>query len=199
MHHSWSPSRWIQSSGDIFLCTVLLYLCEVNVKQTILSRVCNTSRLFLFTFISVLLYNRAPSSAFLLFTCSPLFSTSQPLHWNPHLKAEAAIAFNDFPLICVFTMFRWTLRSEVTLVQDSAEFRTGISGIWPSLWSSGQSSWLHNGAVLCFLCGTNWIYIWYVEESRPPLWSRGKSSWLHNGAVLCFMCVTICINFGLGD
>jgi hypothetical protein len=48
----------------------------------------------------------------------------------------------------------------------------------PPLWSSGQSSWLHNGDVLCFLWGTNWIYICYVEESRPPLWSSGQSSWL---------------------
>jgi hypothetical protein len=29
--------------------------------------------------------------------------------------------------------------------------------------SSGQSSWLHNGDVLCFLWCTNWIYICYVE------------------------------------
>jgi hypothetical protein len=26
---------------------------------------------------------------------------------------------------------------------------------------------LHNGDVLCFLWGTNWIYIYYVEQSRP--------------------------------
>jgi hypothetical protein len=32
------------------------------------------------------------------------------------------------------------------------------------------SSWLQNGDVLCFLWGTNWIHICYVEESRPPLW-----------------------------
>jgi hypothetical protein len=57
----------------------------------------------------------------------------------------------------------------------------------PPLWSSGQSSWLHNGDVLCFLWGTNWIYICYVEESRPPLWSSGECSWLHNGDVLCFL------------
>jgi hypothetical protein len=44
--------------------------------------------------------------------------------------------------------------------------------------SSGQSSWLHNGDVLCLLWCTNWIYICYVEESRPPLWSSGQSSWL---------------------
>jgi hypothetical protein len=47
-----------------------------------------------------------------------------------------------------------------------------------------QSSWLHNGDVLCLLWGTNWIYVCYVEESRPPLWSSGQSSWLHNGDVL---------------
>jgi hypothetical protein len=46
--------------------------------------------------------------------------------------------------------------------------------IWPPLWSSGQSSWLHNGDVLCFLWGTNWIYVCYVEESRPPLWFSGQ-------------------------
>jgi hypothetical protein len=34
------------------------------------------------------------------------------------------------------------------------------------------------GKVLCFLWGTNWIFICYVEESRPPLWSSGQSSWI---------------------
>jgi hypothetical protein len=47
----------------------------------------------------------------------------------------------------------------------------------PPLWSSRQSSWLHNGDLLCFLWGTNWIYICYVRESRPPLCSTGQSSW----------------------
>jgi hypothetical protein len=46
----------------------------------------------------------------------------------------------------------------------------------PPLWSSGQSSWLHNGDVLCFPWGTSWVYICYVEESRPPLWSGCQSS-----------------------
>jgi hypothetical protein len=58
---------------------------------------------------------------------------------------------------------------------------------WPPLWSSRQSSWLHNGDVLCFLWSTNWIYICYVEESRLLLWSSGQSSWLQNGALLCFL------------
>jgi hypothetical protein len=60
-------------------------------------------------------------------------------------------------------------------------------GPGPPLWSSGQSSWLHNGDVLWVLWGTNWIYIrlCYVEE--PPLWSSGQSSWLHNGDVWCLL------------
>jgi hypothetical protein len=41
--------------------------------------------------------------------------------------------------------------------------------------------------MYCFLWGTNWIYICYVEESRPPLWSSGQSSWLRNGDVLSFL------------
>jgi hypothetical protein len=40
------------------------------------------------------------------------------------------------------------------------------------------SSWLLNGDELCFLWGTNWIYICYIEESRRPLWASGQSSWL---------------------
>jgi hypothetical protein len=52
---------------------------------------------------------------------------------------------------------------------------------------SGQSSWLRNGDVLCFLWGTNWFYICYVEESILLLGSSGQSSWLHNGDVLCFL------------
>jgi hypothetical protein len=55
------------------------------------------------------------------------------------------------------------------------------------MWSSGQSSWLQKEEVLCFLWSTNWIYICYVEESRPPVWSGGQSSWLQNGDVLCFL------------
>jgi hypothetical protein len=41
--------------------------------------------------------------------------------------------------------------------------------------------------IYCFLWGTKWIYICYVEESRPPLWSSGQSSWLQNGDILCFL------------
>jgi hypothetical protein len=33
----------------------------------------------------------------------------------------------------------------------------------------------------------SWIYICYVEESRPPLWSSVQSSWLQNGDVLWFL------------
>jgi hypothetical protein len=60
-----------------------------------------------------------------------------------------------------------------------------------------QGSRLQNGDVLCFLWGTNWIYICYVEESRPPLWSSGQSPWPQNGDVLCFLWGTnwICIRY----
>jgi hypothetical protein len=68
-----------------------------------------------------------------------------------------------------------------------SQFSFIIKCLWLPLWSSGQSSWLQNGDVLCYLWGTNWIYICYVEESRPLLWSRGQSSWLQNGDVLCFL------------
>jgi hypothetical protein len=65
-----------------------------------------------------------------------------------------------------------------------------IRSIWNKIrrwWSSGHSSWIRNGDVLCFLRGTNWIYICYVEESRPPLWCSGQNSWIRNGDVLCFL------------
>jgi hypothetical protein len=62
-----------------------------------------------------------------------------------------------------------------------------LNTCYPPLWSSSQGSRLQKGAVLCFLWGTNWIYICYVEENRQPLWSSGQSSWLHNGDVLCFL------------
>jgi hypothetical protein len=66
--------------------------------------------------------------------------------------------------------------------QDAlADWLSVVMLLWlwlrPPLWSSGQSSWLQHGDVLCLLWGTNWIYICYVEESRPPLCSSGQSSW----------------------
>jgi hypothetical protein len=70
---------------------------------------------------------------------------------------------------------------------------TSIITKWPPLRFSGQGSWLENGDVLCFLWGTKWIYICYVDESRPPLWSSGQSSWLQNGDVLWFLWGTIWI------
>jgi hypothetical protein len=60
------------------------------------------------------------------------------------------------------------VRTEFIYVQESRQ----------PLLSSGQSSWLQNWDTLCFLWGTNWIYVSYVEESRPPLWPSGQSSWL---------------------
>jgi hypothetical protein len=50
-----------------------------------------------------------------------------------------------------------------------------------------KGSWLQIGDALRSLWGTNWIYICYIEESRPPLLSSDQSSWLQNGDVLCFL------------
>jgi hypothetical protein len=66
------------------------------------------------------------------------------------------------------TANRWILKNSVFFMSSRR----------PTLWSSGQGSWLQNGGVLCFPWGKNWIYICYVEESRPPLWSNGQDSWL---------------------
>jgi hypothetical protein len=43
------------------------------------------------------------------------------------------------------------------------------------------------GFTLCFLWGTNWIYVCYIEGSRQSLWSSGQSFWLQDGDVLCFL------------
>jgi hypothetical protein len=73
------------------------------------------------------------------------------------------------------------------LISDRWRFESYLISIRPPLWSSGQSSWLQNGDVLCFPWCTNWIYICYIEESRPPLWSSGQRSRLLSGDVLCFL------------
>jgi hypothetical protein len=58
--------------------------------------------------------------------------------------------------------FRFTQRYSHSAIQ--LLIYTGEQLRWPPLWSSGQRSWLQNGHILCFLWGTNWIYICYVEE-----------------------------------
>jgi hypothetical protein len=80
-------------------------------------------------------------------------------------------------------------RSEMYCVSCEVrnEFICYVEDRRPPLCSSGQSSWLQNGDVLCFLWGINWIDMCYVEESRRLLWSSGQSSWLQNGDVMCFL------------
>jgi hypothetical protein len=73
-------------------------------------------------------------------------------------------------------LIRNKVRNLLLILVNLTTRYTGCGG--PPLWSSDQSSWLQNGYVLCFLWGTNWIYVCYVEESRPPLLSSGQSSWL---------------------
>jgi hypothetical protein len=92
---------------------------------------------------------------------------------------------NNIKLDGTETHLRWSKGSNIVItytgvskIRNTANTKLSYQLRWPPLWSSGQSSWLHNGEVMCFLWGTNWIYICYVEESRPPLWSSGQSSWL---------------------
>jgi hypothetical protein len=91
------------------------------------------------------------------------------------------------PTIQVFEMTNILHTIHRATAMADKHFETLKLKIGRPLWSSGQSSWLQNGDVLCFLWGTNWIYICYVEESRPHLWSSGHSSWLQNGDALCFL------------
>jgi hypothetical protein len=69
-------------------------------------------------------------------------------------------------------------RTEMYCVSSEVrtEFICCVEECRPRLWSSG--SWLQNGDILCFLWGTNWLYVCYVlvQESRPSLWSSGQSS-----------------------
>jgi hypothetical protein len=62
-------------------------------------------------------------------------------------------------------------RSEMCCVscEVRTEFICYVGESRPPLWPSGQSSWLQNKDVLCFLWGMNWIYV---------MWSSGQSSWL---------------------
>jgi hypothetical protein len=91
--------------------------------------------------------------------------------WSPTLKMD--VIFSSETSVD----FYHTLAFSKEGIAPSSVWKSKPMKKRPSLWSSGQSSWLHNGDVL-FLWGTNWIYICYVEENRPPLWSSGRSSWL---------------------
>jgi hypothetical protein len=113
----------------------------------------------------------------------PAFSLFPPkLQWtiSSNILLPYMVPFN-------FSLNRTVLRMYALLLHEISEFAFLLASLRPPLRSSGQSSWPHNGDVLCFLWVTNWIYICYVEESRPPLWSSGQSSWPHNWDVLCFL------------
>jgi hypothetical protein len=72
-----------------------------------------------------------------------------------------------------------TILSECLIMRDSVSMSYNKRYCHHTVsMSDNERYWLHNGDVLCFLWGTNWIYICYVEEIRPPLWSSGQSSWL---------------------
>jgi hypothetical protein len=89
----------------------------------------------------------------------------RPWEWGGHEIGPLPIHW------CVKSMLKesWTVWAKWTGALSSWRMRLlfllNHGKPWPPLWSSGQSSWLQNGDVLCFLWGTNWIYICYVEES----------------------------------
>jgi hypothetical protein len=97
-------------------------------------------------------------------------------------KLKLREIFNKSSITGLSCELSWTFR-----FHKGNEFDRLKEDLRQSLWSSGHRSWQQNGDVLCFLWGTNSIYICYVEESKPPLWSSGQSSWLQNGDVLCFL------------
>jgi hypothetical protein len=82
--------------------------------------------------------------------------------------------------------FKREITVRICWIMESGQGRTtaedGNRNTW--IWSPLCFSFRD---VLCFLWGTSWIYICYVEESRPPLWSSGQSYWLHNGDELWFL------------
>jgi hypothetical protein len=113
-------------------------------------------------------------------------SLSNYLLFNSNWKLSPLI------LCKVITLFNGSVECCRANATHVACYTSAIIRVRPALlelplWSSGQSFWLKNAHVLCFLWGTNWIYVCYVEGSRPPLWSSGQSSWLHNGNVLWFL------------
>jgi hypothetical protein len=98
----------------------------------------------------------------------PALTQSSPGDWRGSLCSYIFLIPSHY-LLSTFSSFA-TPHSQCTLLSTFSSV----------LWSSGQSSWPQNGdtSILCFLWGTNWVYIRYIEESRPPLWSSGQSSWL---------------------
>jgi hypothetical protein len=108
-----------------------------------------------------------------LTACPPLLLHSHPLAPQFTLRLNCP----NVPSPSHRPTKSWTIRANPESEADTVFQSVGWHSR-PPLWSSGQSSWLQNGGVLCFLSGTNWIYICYVEESRPLPWSNGQSSWL---------------------
>jgi hypothetical protein len=105
--------------------------------------------------------------------------------WSAYLESEWLLpdTRKASSLVCWSPRAFINMKSERNLQNFTFSFAANsvlfcLFCVGPPLWSSVQSSWLQNGDIFCFLWGTNWIYICYVEESRPPPWSSGQSSWL---------------------
>jgi hypothetical protein len=121
-------------------------------------------------------YSRHPLENFIALRplCSPSLFT-----WNETYGYSSL-----FRIKLLYFTLKWIIQGFVVFARASNCSKCSNS---LPLWSSSQGSWLRNGDVLCFLWGTDWIYICFVEESRPPLRSNGQSSWLQYGDVLCLL------------
>jgi hypothetical protein len=156
----WESSGWAYVESDH--CVSASCFCYTHFRCMIYSGTLANSLLSSFPPLLPLLRLRLsfitfsslsfPTKRFLRFSQSSLISPV-PLHSDLFLNIKDCLKS-----VCCDSMDLWL--------------------VLKPLWYSGQSSWLHNGDVLRFLWGTNWIYICYVEERRPSLWSSGQRSWL---------------------
>jgi hypothetical protein len=86
----------------------------------------------------------------------PLFSwTASVVNWSEFLAKERR---------CIVSCEVWT--DFIYVMQKKVDRLCGLVVRVPG----------YRTEMYCFLWGTNWIYICYVEESRPPLWLQIQRS-----------------------
>jgi hypothetical protein len=80
-----------------------------------------------------------------------------PLKHLPNI----CLACHGYDSLCCLVVRVPACRTEMYCVscEVQTEFLCYVEESWPPQWYSGQSSWLQNGNVLCFLWGTNWIFM----------------------------------------
>jgi hypothetical protein len=98
-------------------------------------------------------------------------------------SSDEKIRFDSRDHILLPQLSRYIFHLRTKKVQNSDRILYGMLDEGLLLWSSGQTSWLQNGDVLCFY-EVRTEFVCYVEESILPLWSSGKSFWLQNGCIV---------------